>query len=120
MKAAILYKANTPLEVVDVEQQGPQAGEARVRVMATGVCHSDWHVINGDWTLPLPMVLGHEGAGIVEEAGPGGPQAQPGERTPFSSPPPCGPPPYLPPPPPAFCAGPTTPPSGVVDGTHRI
>src|SRR5213076_1602135 len=57
MKAAILYKANTPLEVVDVEQQGPQAGEARVRVMATGVCHSDWHIINGDWTLPLPMVL---------------------------------------------------------------
>src|SRR5207244_2924700 len=46
MKAAILYKANTPLEVVDVEQQGPQAGEARVRVMATGVCHSDWQDIN--------------------------------------------------------------------------
>src|SRR5439155_1335920 len=71
MKAAVLYKANTPLEVVDVEQQGPQAGEARVRVMATGVCHSDWHIINGDWTLPLPMVLGHEAAGVVEEVGPG-------------------------------------------------
>jgi len=42
MKAAILYKANTPLEVVDVQQQGPQAGEARVKVMAAGVCHSDW------------------------------------------------------------------------------
>src|SRR2546426_5695934 len=34
------------------------------------VCHSDWHVINGDWTLPLPMVLGHEAAGIVETPGP--------------------------------------------------
>src|SRR3972149_2307168 len=71
MKAAILYKANTPLEVVEVEQQGPQAGEARVRVMATGVCHSDWHIMNGDWTPPLPMVLGHQAAGQVEEAGPG-------------------------------------------------
>src|SRR5258705_526938 len=71
MKAAILYKPNTPLEVVEVEQQGPKAGEARVRVKAAGICHSDWHVINGDWTMPLPMVLGHEAAGIVEEVAPG-------------------------------------------------
>jgi S-(hydroxymethyl)glutathione dehydrogenase / alcohol dehydrogenase len=71
MKAAILYKANTPLEVVDVQQQGPQAGEARVAVKAAGVCHSDWHIMNGDWTLPLPMVLGHEAAGVVEEVGTG-------------------------------------------------
>ena len=41
MKAAILYEANQPLQVVDVEQEGPRAGEARVRVMATGICHSD-------------------------------------------------------------------------------
>src|SRR5881397_2705652 len=86
MKAAILYKANTPLEVVDVEQQGPQAGEARVRVMATGVCHSDWHVINGDWTLPLPMVLGHEAAGIVEEVGPGVSTVRRGDHIIFSFP----------------------------------
>src|SRR5215471_1028087 len=66
MKAAILYKPNTPLEVVEVQQQGPKAGEARVRVKAAGICHSDWHVINGDWTMPLPMVLGHEAAGIVD------------------------------------------------------
>ena len=68
MKAAICYAPQKPLEIAEVDQQGPQAGEVRVRVKATGVCHSDWHVINGDWTLPLPMVLGHEGAGIVEEA----------------------------------------------------
>src|SRR5262249_17932601 len=67
MKAAVLYEANTPLQIVDVEQQGPQAGEAKVRVMATGICHSDWHIMNGDWQLPLPMVLGHEAAGIVED-----------------------------------------------------
>jgi hypothetical protein len=71
MKAAVLYEPNKPLEIVDLEQQGPQAGEARVRVKAAGVCHSDWHIMNGDWQLPLPMVLGHEAAGIVEEVGAG-------------------------------------------------
>lgn len=84
MKAAILYKPNTPLEVLDVEQQGPQAGEALVRVKATGICHSDWHVVNGDWTLPLPMVLGHEAAGIVEEVGPGVAALRPGDRIIFA------------------------------------
>src|SRR5437773_6304888 len=90
MKAAILYKANTPLEVVDVEQDGPKAGEARVRVMATGVCHSDWHIINGDWTLPLPMVLGHEAAGVVDEVGPGVSNVRRGDHIIFSFRPHCG------------------------------
>jgi NDMA-dependent alcohol dehydrogenase len=84
MKAAVLYKANTPLEVVDVQQQGPQAGEARVKVMAAGVCHSDWHIMNGDWQLPLPMVLGHEAAGIVEEVGAGVTHVKPGDHIIFS------------------------------------
>ena len=44
---------NAALEVLQVEQQGPKAGEARVRVKAAGICDSDWHVINGDWTMPL-------------------------------------------------------------------
>jgi S-(hydroxymethyl)glutathione dehydrogenase / alcohol dehydrogenase len=90
MKAAVLYEANTPLQVIDVEQQGPQAGEARVRVMATGICHSDWHIINGDWTLPLPMVLGHEAAGIVEKVGDGVSNVQPGDHIIFSFRPHCG------------------------------
>ena len=90
MKAAILYEPNTPLQIAEVEQQGPQAGEARVRVMATGVCHSDWHIINGDWTMPLPMVLGHEAAGIVEEIGPGVANVQPGDHIIFSFRPQCG------------------------------
>jgi S-(hydroxymethyl)glutathione dehydrogenase / alcohol dehydrogenase len=84
MRAAVLYKPNTPLQVVDVEQQGPQAGEARVRVKAAGVCHSDWHIINGDWTLPLPMVLGHEAAGVVEEVGAGVTNVKPGDHVIFS------------------------------------
>src|SRR6266849_1480875 len=90
MKAAILYEANTPLQVVNVEQQGPQAGEARVRVMAAGICHSDWHIMNGDWPLPLPMALGHEAAGIVEEVGPGVANVKPGDHVIFSFRPQCG------------------------------
>ena len=58
MKAAVLYKANTPLEVVDVKQEDPRAGEARVKVKAAGVCHSDWHIMNGDWTVPLRREVG--------------------------------------------------------------
>jgi S-(hydroxymethyl)glutathione dehydrogenase/alcohol dehydrogenase len=90
MKAAVLYKPNTQLEVVEVEQEAPRAGEARVRVKAAGVCHSDWHVINGDWSLPLPMVLGHEAAGIVESVGPGVGTVQPGDHVIFSFRPHCG------------------------------
>src|SRR5262249_51797017 len=90
MKAAVLYKANEPLRILDLEQQGPQAGEARVKVMATGVCHSDWHIMNGDWPLPLPMVLGHEAAGIVEELGPGVTNVKVGDHIIFSFRPHCG------------------------------
>ncbi|HEU4370715.1 MAG TPA: alcohol dehydrogenase catalytic domain-containing protein [Methylomirabilota bacterium] len=91
MKAAVLYKANTPLEVVDVTQEDPRAGEARVRVKAAGVCHSDWHIMNGDWTLPLPMVLGHEAAGVVEDVGAGVTTVKPGDHVIFSFRPQCGP-----------------------------
>lgn len=90
MKAAVLYKPNTPLEIVELEQQAPQALEARVRVKAAGVCHSDWHIINGDWTLPLPMVLGHEAAGIVDAVGAGVTSVKPGDHVIFSFRPHCG------------------------------
>jgi S-(hydroxymethyl)glutathione dehydrogenase/alcohol dehydrogenase len=90
MKAAVLYKPNMGLEVVDVEQQAPQAGEARVKVKAAGVCHSDWHIMNGDWPLPLPMVLGHEAAGIVETVGAGVTNVKPGDHVIFSFRPHCG------------------------------
>jgi len=90
MKAAVLYEVNTPLQVVDVEQGGPKPGEARVRVMATGVCHSDWHFINGDWATPMPIVLGHEAAGLVEEVGAGVRNVRPGDHVIFSFRPHCG------------------------------
>src|SRR5256886_11313050 len=90
MKAPVVYKANMGLEVVDVEQQGPKAGEARVKVKAAGVCHSDWHIMNGYWPLPLPMVLGHEAAGIVVETASGVDNVKPGDHIIFSFRPHCG------------------------------
>lgn len=70
MRAAVLTEVNKPLEILDLEQEGPRQFEARVKVKAAGVCMSDWHIMNGDWPLPLPMVLGHEAAGEWWNAGP--------------------------------------------------
>ena len=67
MRAAVLTEINKPLQILDLEQEPPKPKEVRVRVRAAGVCISDWHIMNGDWPLPLPMVLGHEAAGIVIE-----------------------------------------------------
>ncbi|HEV2300006.1 MAG TPA: Zn-dependent alcohol dehydrogenase [Stellaceae bacterium] len=90
MRAAVLTGVNRPLEILDLEQEGPKAGEARVRVKAAGVCMSDQHIINGDWPLPLPMVLGHEAAGIVAELGPGVEGLAVGDHVIFSFRPNCG------------------------------
>jgi S-(hydroxymethyl)glutathione dehydrogenase/alcohol dehydrogenase len=120
MKAAVLYEPNTPLDVVDVEQEAPRAGEARVRVMASGVCHSDWHVINGDWQLPLPMVLGHEAAGVIEAVGPGVSTVQPGEHIIFSFRPQCGRCFYCSTGRSVLCDGHKTARWGMLDGTLRL
>ena len=72
MRAVVLREPGRAPEVEDVQLAGPQPGELLVRIEAAGVCHSDYHYISGDLTAPLPLVLGHEGAGIVEEVGPGG------------------------------------------------
>ncbi|HTV45586.1 MAG TPA: Zn-dependent alcohol dehydrogenase [Stellaceae bacterium] len=90
MRAAVLTGINRPLQILDLEQESPKAGEVRVRVKAAGVCMSDWHIINGDWPLPLPMVLGHEAAGIVAECGPGVSGIAPGDHVIFSFRPHCG------------------------------
>lgn len=71
MRAAVLREPGTPLTVEDVELARPRSGEITVRIEASGVCHSDYHYMTGDIACPLPVVLGHEGAGIVEEIGPG-------------------------------------------------
>jgi len=120
MKAAVLYEANKGLQVVDVEQQGPKVGEARVKVMGAGVCHSDWHIMNGDWTPPLPMVLGHEAAGIVQEVGPGVSNVRPGDHIIFSFRPHCGRCLYCSTGRTILCDGHPSPRWMMLDGTHRL
>ena len=61
-----------------------------MKVKAAGVCHSDWHIMNGDWQVPLPMVLGHEAAGVVEDVGAGVASVKPGDHVIFSFRPHCG------------------------------
>ncbi len=80
MQAAVLYEPGRRLEVVDVQLEGPRRGEVRVRIAAAGVCHSDHHYMKGDLPTPLPVVLGHEGAGIVEEVGEGVTGVVPGDH----------------------------------------
>jgi S-(hydroxymethyl)glutathione dehydrogenase/alcohol dehydrogenase len=70
-KAAVLYEVGKPLEVVDVSVDKPRAGEVLVRTASAGVCHSDLHVMHGDLPSNLPVVIGHEGSGVVEEVGEG-------------------------------------------------
>ena len=70
-KAAVIVDCNEPVEIRDVELAGPKAGEVRIAVRASGVCHSDLSVQNGTVPLPLPIVPGHECAGEVIEVGEG-------------------------------------------------
>ena len=80
MRAAVLYEANQPLKIEELSQDPPKAGEVRVKMDVAGVCASDFHVMKGTATLPLPVVLGHEGAGTIAEVGPGVTRVTPGER----------------------------------------
>ena len=71
-RAAVAFEAKKPLEVVELDLEGPKAGEVLVEVMATGICHTDAYTLDGlDSEGIFPSVLGHEGAGIVREIGPG-------------------------------------------------
>ncbi len=71
VRAAVLEEVGRPVVVRELELIEPRVGEVRVRMLASGVCHSDLHVRDGEWDRPTPIVLGHEGAGIVETVGPG-------------------------------------------------
>jgi NDMA-dependent alcohol dehydrogenase len=79
MKAAICYAFDQPLSVEEVEIDPPQRHEVKVRLAATAICHSDVHLIRGEWGGKLPVVAGHEAAGVVEEVGPDVTLAQPGD-----------------------------------------
>ncbi|PYN59330.1 MAG: alcohol dehydrogenase [Candidatus Rokuibacteriota bacterium] len=88
--AAILYDVKEPLVVEDVELLEPGPHEVLVRFAANGVCHSDLHVMTGDYPHPLPVVLGHEAAGIVERVGAGVESVKPGDHVCSSYIPSCG------------------------------
>ena len=90
MKAAVLNDYARPLDLEDVEIEPPRAGEVQVRIGATGVCHSDYHVIKGEWKYGLPMILGHEAAGVVEAIGPNVAGVKPGDHAVLSFRPACG------------------------------
>jgi len=89
-KAAICSELNAPLEIHDVEVEAPHAGEVKVRMGASGVCHSDLSVQNGTLMGSLPLVLGHEGAGVIEEVGEGVEHLAPGDHIVVSWVPQCG------------------------------
>ena len=64
MKAAVLYDVHTPLKIEEFDAPEVTHGMVGVRLCASGVCHSDWHVVKGDWPfVNLPVILGHEGGG---------------------------------------------------------
>ena len=71
VRAVVLEDVGRPAVIRELDLIEPRAGEVRVRMLASGVCHSDLHVRDGEWDRPTPIVMGHEGAGIVEAAGPG-------------------------------------------------
>ena len=71
-RAAVAFASGEPLEIVEVDLEGPKAGEVLIEVKATGVCHTDSFTLSGDDPEgEFPVILGHEGAGIVREIGPG-------------------------------------------------
>lgn len=90
INAAILWEQGAPLAVEEAELEGPRAGEVLVEVSAAGVCHSDLHPARGEWPVRVPLVLGHEGAGLVREVGEGVRGVAAGDRVVFCWAPPCG------------------------------
>ncbi|MCF7982355.1 MAG: S-(hydroxymethyl)glutathione dehydrogenase/class III alcohol dehydrogenase [Pseudomonadales bacterium] len=80
-RAAVAFQAGKPLEIVDVDLEGPKAGEVLVEIKATGICHTDAFTLSGDDPEgAFPAILGHEGAGIVQEVGPGVRSLKPGDH----------------------------------------
>ena len=78
MKAAVLREVNKPMEIEDIDHGDPAPREVLVRTVAAGVCHSDLHFQNGSYPYPLPAVLGHESAGVVEAVGADATYVKPG------------------------------------------
>jgi S-(hydroxymethyl)glutathione dehydrogenase/alcohol dehydrogenase len=90
VKAAVLRAPGAAIEITSVELDAPHAGEVEVEIAAAGVCHSDLHVLRGEWDVPMPVVLGHEGSGVVSKLGPGVTDLEVGDHVILSWVPQCG------------------------------
>src|SRR5262249_43482632 len=89
-KAAELWGLNQKREVEEVDLDGPKEAEVLVKLTASGLCHSDHHLVTGDLQMPLPAVGGHEGAGVVVDVGPGVTEVADGDPVVLSFIPACG------------------------------
>jgi S-(hydroxymethyl)glutathione dehydrogenase/alcohol dehydrogenase len=89
-KAAVLVDAGKPFEIMELDLDGPRAGEVLIRYTAAGLCHSDLHLTDGDLVPRFPIVGGHEGAGVIEDVGPGVTKVKPGDHVVCSFIPNCG------------------------------
>ncbi len=90
IQAAVLYEAKNPFVIEELTLQEPRDGEVLVKVAACGVCHSDYHLVAGTTQHPMPVVCGHEGAGVVEAVGVGVTRVRPGDHVTLSWSPDCG------------------------------
>lgn len=89
-RAAVLWELGGKWEVEEVDLDPPQAGEVLVKLTASGLCHSDEHLVTGDLPFPLPVVGGHEGAGVVVEVGAGVADIEVGDSVVLTFLPSCG------------------------------
>ncbi len=80
MKAAVFHGPRTPLTIEEVNIAEPIGREVLVRTVASGVCHSDLHFVDGFYPFPTPAILGHEAAGVVEAVGPQVTEFKPGDH----------------------------------------
>ncbi|WP_246115863.1 alcohol dehydrogenase catalytic domain-containing protein [Trebonia kvetii] len=99
MKAAVLYGPGTKYQIEQIELDPPREDEVLVKFAAAGLCHSDEHLVTGDMVADpaygstwkqFPMIAGHEGAGVIEEVGPGVTSVRPGDHVVTSFVPSCG------------------------------
>jgi S-(hydroxymethyl)glutathione dehydrogenase/alcohol dehydrogenase len=90
MRAVVFDDVSRSIDVQAVEVAPPSTGEVTVRMTASGVCHTDRHVVSGAFPLGCPHVLGHEGSGVVEAVGPGVSSVGPGDTVVLASVPACG------------------------------
>lgn len=89
-RTAVLYAPGEPMRVEEVELDPPKEHEVLVRMVAAGICHSDYHAVTGELPTYLPMALGHEGAGVVEAVGPNVTHCKVGDHVVLSFVPSCG------------------------------